>query len=41
MRQPALIARPEVLVIQTAKQGVTPQQIQQIVAIMPERFGQL
>jgi hypothetical protein len=25
----------EVLVIQTAKQGVTPQQIQQIVAIMP------
>jgi hypothetical protein len=25
----------EVLVIQTAKQGITPQQIQQIVAIMP------
>ena len=25
----------EVLVIQTAKQGVTPEQIQQIVAIMP------
>ena len=29
----------EVLVIQTAKQGVTPEQIQQIVAIRPARFG--
>jgi hypothetical protein len=28
----------EVLVIQTARQGVTPQQIQQIVAIMPEEI---
>jgi len=28
----------EVLVIQTAKQGVTPQQIQQIVAIMPSEI---
>ena len=28
----------EVLVIQTAKQGITPQQIQQIVAIMPSEI---
>src|SRR2546425_9959286 len=31
----ALPKTTEVLVIQTAKQGVTPEQIQQIVAIMP------
>ena len=31
----ALPKTTEVLVIQTAKQGITPQQIQQIVAIMP------